>query len=56
MKSCSNQELQEAKNTIYVYFQDKIMEDRVRDLYVSTLLKTMIANKYEIKIAKMINH
>jgi hypothetical protein len=56
MKSYSNQELQEAKKTILVYFKNKIMEDSFRDLYERTFLKTMKANKYEIKIANMINH
>jgi hypothetical protein len=32
------------------------MEDSFQDLYARTFLKTMKDNKYEIKIAQMINH
>jgi hypothetical protein len=32
------------------------MKDSFRDLYLRTFLKTMKDNKYEIKIANMINH
>jgi hypothetical protein len=32
------------------------MEDTFSNLYVHTFIKTMNDNKYEIKIAQMINH